>query len=229
MAEKGKHPSWFKMKLERRELIRQLSSETAVNVILACLEYLETGERPEGLSPIENIAFSSFIPDMEEAWNRYLQRISSGAKGGRSKGDKNHTVPHGGNRYHTAPNGTEEEVEVETETEEEVEKESVVPQAAPAPTPSPGKKSHSRFVPPTLEEVTAFVRERVSPVDPQGFIDFYAAKGWMVGKNKMVDWKAACRNAEKWERWRRPDPRDDPRNRIKTAAEYESDSEFFKE
>ena len=28
-----KHPSWFKMKLERRELVRQLSPETAVNVL----------------------------------------------------------------------------------------------------------------------------------------------------------------------------------------------------
>ena len=43
--------------------------------------------------------------------------------------------------------------------------------------------------------------ERHSPVDPQGFIDFYASKGWMVGKTPMKDWKAACRNAEKWERW----------------------------
>ena len=38
-------------------------------------------------------------------------------------------------------------------------------------------------------------------VDPQGFIDFYEAKGWMVGKTPMRDWQAACRNAEKWDRW----------------------------
>ena len=43
--------------------------------------------------------------------------------------------------------------------------------------------------------------ERHSPVDPQEFIDFYEAKGWMVGKTPMKDWKAACRNAEKWDRW----------------------------
>lgn len=61
-----------------------------------------------------------------------------------------------------------------------------------------------KFAPPTLEEVTAYVQERGSNVDPQGFIDFYASKGWMVGKNTpMRDWKAACRNAEKWERWDR--------------------------
>ena len=58
-----------------------------------------------------------------------------------------------------------------------------------------------RFVPPTLEEVTAYVSERNSKVIPQAFIDFYESKGWMVGKNKMKDWKAACRNAEGWDRW----------------------------
>ena len=66
---------------------------------------------------------------------------------------------------------------------------------------SKGDKRAKRFVPPTLEEVRAYVAERHSPVDPQRFIDFYASKGWMVGINKMKDWKAACRNAEKWDEW----------------------------
>ena len=36
MAEvKEKHPTWFKMKIERRQLIKQLPAETAVNVLLA--------------------------------------------------------------------------------------------------------------------------------------------------------------------------------------------------
>ena len=75
--DKDKHPSWFKMKLERRELVRQLSSETAVNVLLACWDFLETGEKPANLSPIEIVAFSAFMPDMEEAWARYVQRITA--------------------------------------------------------------------------------------------------------------------------------------------------------
>ncbi len=64
----------------------------------------------------------------------------------------------------------------------------------------------ARFTPPTLEEVQAYVFERQSPVDPQGFIDFYASNGWMVGKSPMKDWKAACRNAERWERWKTSPP-----------------------
>ena len=34
-------------------------------------------------------------------------------------------------------------------------------------------------------------------IDAQAFVDFYASKGWMIGKNKMKDWKAAVRT---WER-----------------------------
>ena len=75
--DKEKLPNWFKTKIERRELVRQLSPETAVNVLLACWDYLETGENPSGLSPIESVAFASFMPDMEEAWKRYLQRINA--------------------------------------------------------------------------------------------------------------------------------------------------------
>ena len=64
-----------------------------------------------------------------------------------------------------------------------------------------------RFTPPTLAEVQSYVAERHSAVDPQEFIDFYESKGWMVGKTPMKDWKAACRNAEKWDRWERQKPK----------------------
>ena len=30
-------------------------------------------------------------------------------------------------------------------------------------------------------------------MDAQGFVDFYASKGWMVGASQMRDWKAAVR------------------------------------
>lgn len=52
------------------------------------------------------------------------------------------------------------------------------------------------FKPPTVEEVRGYCKERRNQVDPQRFVDFYAAKGWMVGKNKMRDWQAAVRTWE---------------------------------
>ena len=59
------------------------------------------------------------------------------------------------------------------------------------------KSAPSRFNPPTLEEIKSYCDERNNLVDPERFYDFYSAKGWMVGKNKMKDWKAAVRTWEK--------------------------------
>lgn len=58
------------------------------------------------------------------------------------------------------------------------------------------KKSSTKFTPPTIEDVSEYCTERGNEVDPQKFIDFYESKGWMVGKNKMKDWKAAVRTWE---------------------------------
>ena len=55
----------------------------------------------------------------------------------------------------------------------------------------------NQFNPPTTEEVRAYCEERNNSVDATKWHDFYSSKGWMVGKNKMKDWKAAVRT---WER-----------------------------
>lgn len=59
------------------------------------------------------------------------------------------------------------------------------------------KKKRDQFKPPTVEEVAAYCKERGNGIDAQLFVDAYAAKGWVIGKSKMKDWKAAVRT---WER-----------------------------
>lgn len=58
-------------------------------------------------------------------------------------------------------------------------------------------KAKKRFISPSVEEVKEYCSERNNTVDPEKFVDYYESKGWMVGKNKMKDWKSAVRN---WER-----------------------------
>lgn len=71
-----------------------------------------------------------------------------------------------------------------------------------------GKPTRTRrFVPPSVEEVAQYCFERMSKVDPQRFVDYYTSNGWMVGKNKMKDWKAAVRNWEQKEEQIRPNRR----------------------
>src|SRR3990167_3883840 len=53
------------------------------------------------------------------------------------------------------------------------------------------------FLPPSVEEVSAYCHERKSKIDPQRFVDYYTSNGWRVGKNAMKDWKAAVRTWEK--------------------------------
>ena len=44
-----------------------------------------------------------------------------------------------------------------------------------------------------MEEVAAYCAERNNGIQAQRFVDFYAAKGWRIGKETMRDWKAAVR------------------------------------
>ena len=55
----------------------------------------------------------------------------------------------------------------------------------------PPKKS--RFIPPKPENVKEYCDSLKYPDVSEAFVNFYASKGWMVGKSPMKDWKAAVR------------------------------------
>ena len=55
------------------------------------------------------------------------------------------------------------------------------------------KRKRRRFTPPTREEVAAYIAEKGYCVDPDRWMAHYTSNGWKVGKNTMVDWKAAVR------------------------------------
>lgn len=57
-------------------------------------------------------------------------------------------------------------------------------------------EKRKRFIPPSTEEVIKYCMERGNSVNPHAFLDFYQSKNWMIGKNKMKDWRAAIRTWE---------------------------------
>lgn len=68
----------------------------------------------------------------------------------------------------------------------------------------------ARFRAPSPAEVAEYAQQFASDkgldltaldFDPERFVDFYAQKGWMVGRSHMKDWKAAVRN---WLRTSKP-------------------------
>ena len=57
------------------------------------------------------------------------------------------------------------------------------------------KTKRTNFKEPTVQEVHEYAITRDKNFnDAETFCDFYSSKGWVVGKNKMKDWKAAVRN-----------------------------------
>jgi hypothetical protein len=60
-----------------------------------------------------------------------------------------------------------------------------------------GKNKPIKTIPPKLEDVISYCGERSNAVDAHKWFDHYTSNGWLVGKNKMKDWKAAVRT---WER-----------------------------
>lgn len=82
--------------------------------------------------------------------------------------------------------------------ERDIERESAVP----------AQTVRRVFRKPSLDEVTAYIAEKGYHVNAERWYAFYEAKNWMIGKNKMQDWKAAIRTWEYSEKDRaRPDPK----------------------
>lgn len=199
------------------DALKELPAEEFRAIVLAVCAYALDGEEAE-LSGVARAIFTLIRPTLEVGRSKAENRsraeqtsLSAEQTDNRPEQTKNKPEQTQNKRKQTdnKPEQTRKEKEKEKEREKESENDSYC-----SPPPPSGPK---RFVPPTLAEVQSYVAERQSPVDPQGFIDFYASKGWMVGKTPMKDWKAACRNAETWERWSRTEASAPPKKGLAQA------------
>ncbi len=53
------------------------------------------------------------------------------------------------------------------------------------------------FKKPTVNDIKEYCLERNNGIDSETFFDFYESKNWLIGKNKMKNWKACIRTWEK--------------------------------
>lgn len=112
-------------------------------------------------------------------------RRNNGKKGGRPPNHMdNHMDNHMGNENENENTPVEAEVEILDNGGKEKGVQGEKPRG-------------SKFSPPSVDEVSTYCMERGNRVDAESFCDFYASKGWLVGKTPMKDWKAAVRTWEK--------------------------------
>lgn len=184
----------------------------------ALLVYSRTGEFP-ALNGNERLFKRRVIMQEDRAQENYVQVVeknrANGQLGGRPR------KPRETKRNPEKPTETQNNPQKPSETQKtqiEIESEIKTEINTPLPNGNKGSKAatpptrETRFSPPSLAEVQTYISERGSAVDAQQFVDFYASKGWMVGKNRMKDWKAAVRT---WEKRRKEEAGEQP-----TKQEY---------
>ena len=199
-----------------------LSDAERGRLLIAVLQYGRSGIEPK-LDGRESILFPVLRATIDRDARKSKACAQNGALGGRgNKANESQQKLNKANESQiklTKANESKNDTERKEEGFPPCPPSSSPPVTPVSPTPYNPPSSEEkervlrakRFTPPTLAEVQSYVAERHSAVDPQEFIDFYTSKGWMVGKTPMKDWKAACRNAEKWDRWRGITPREEDR------------------
>ena len=174
-----------------------LPPEQYKNTLTKMRQYVEHGEEPEGLEPMEQMAFESLRAFMNENIKTYQRTIwanrQNGRKGGRPRKAKE---TDGFSEKPTETHGEPNETHKNQSTKYKVQStkytdsiESIDIDASASPSPRASK----RFSPPGLEEIEAYFAEKGgTAAQAEQFRDFYESNGWKVGKNPMKSWKAAA-------------------------------------
>lgn len=176
------------------------SIETRLMVYEAVVEYGVLGKVPDfstvdPLGLIDGIfAAIKYVIDSTKSKRVHIsnERSKAGKNGGAPKGNQNA-------RKQPKTSKTSVDVDVDVDVDEKINKLSNESKES-ADEPRKVAAKRAAFVAPSPQEVKDYISEKGYTVDAQRFIDFYEAKGWMIGKNKMKDWRAAVRT---WAR--RPD------------------------
>ena len=167
-----------------RTPLELLTDEQRGKLFIALLNYSEYGELPDFDGALL-MAFAFIRTSLDrdaEAWaEKRAKRAEAGRSGGLAK------AANASNVSSSKQNVANLAVPVNVNTPNT----SVGRETADKPPRA------SRFTPPTVDEVRAYCQERGNSVDPERFVDFYASKGWLVGKTRMKDWRERSDSQQK--------------------------------
>lgn len=166
------------------------------HVVNAMRRYVEIGSEPEGLEPIEQVAFESQREAMNGSIETYQRSILANRQNGRKGGRPRKAVETDG--ITEEPTETHGFSEKPTETEKTHNKnknnnnsDTNVSESIGANAPPPTKSK--KFSPPDVETVKNYFAEK-GGTEGQAiqFFSYYESIGWKRGKNPMQKWRAAA-------------------------------------
>ena len=174
--------NYLKVWTNFRDVVSSLTDAEVGRLFMAMLTYAETGEEPENFEGNERFLWAVAKRDIDMTNARNETFRQNGSKGGRPKTKQNQEKPNETKDYQEKPNETKRNQTEPNETLKEKKRKE-----------KKGNENNSRFTPPTIDEVIAYCQERKNNVNPVRWFNFYASKGWKVGKEPMKDWKASVR------------------------------------
>ena len=168
----------------------KLTDEEVGRLFRALIDYHANGVIAE-LDGRESIAFDFIKEDIDKDEAAYAKKCKQASENRRKALSNDATDVDGGQRVLTDVNGGDQY---------NINKENINKNNNNSS--SKNIVTLKRFIPPTVEQIKAYCDERGSYwIDPEHFIDYYEARGWILSNGKkMVDWKAAVRTWEKNER-----------------------------
>ena len=174
------------------------------------VRYLRTGEEPEPRTDTQEAVLTAIRPVMETS----RSRIVAGGNGGKSssndasKAESKRPSKTGSKPQSKSGSKTSSELASKAESKRPSEEEEEEEEELGKGIKERGKAA--RFRAPSPAEVAEYAQQFAADkgldltaldFDPERFVDFYAQKGWMVGRSHMKDWKATVRN---WLRTSKP-------------------------
>ena len=186
MAQKASAKNSFVVFTDWAKPMRNLPLDDVGRLFLAMVDYTESGEVPEIESPSAAMAFEFIrlrLDDNRQKWEEVRRK--------RSRAGKLGAAATNGKTQQTAANPAN------ADSDETLSANPAVPVPVPVPVNFIGAEppQQKRFIPPTVEKVAAYCREIGAGIDPNAFVDYYSANGWVQGKGKPIkDWRAAVRN-----------------------------------
>lgn len=172
------------------------------------VRYLRTGEQPEPRTDAQEAVLFAVQPVMETS----RKRIVAGGSGGKaaSKPESKRASETGSKTASKSGSKTASKSSSNDASKAESKRPSEEEEEVGRGIKEEERGSKARFRAPSPEEVEEYARSYAegkgidlasTDFDPERFVDFYAQKGWMVGKSRMKDWKATVRN---WVRTSKP-------------------------
>ena len=176
--------TYIKVFVDWLDAIEPLGDAERGRLFTSLLEYARTGAVPQ-LNGNERFIF----PMMRAQVARDIAQMEATSENRGKRKKANEDLSNLSDKSNLSGKRTQEKDKDEDKDKDKDEDKDEDKEGSP-PTPS-------QFIPPNVIEVRAYCNERKNHVDPQRFVDFYTSKGWMVGKTKMKDWRAAVRTWEK--------------------------------